>query len=76
MKQIKTPTLNDIARQLEALQNSIDELQQENKALKRGQDRVELAISQPDAVQNLKDEVAAPWFAEDSVTVKQHQEQF
>jgi predicted nuclease with TOPRIM domain len=59
MKQIKTPTLNDIARQLEALQNSIDELQQENKALKRGQDRVELAISQPDAVQNLKDEVAA-----------------
>ena len=59
MKQIKTPTLNDIARQLEALQNSIDELQQENKALKLGQDRVELAISQPDAVQNLKDEVAA-----------------
>ncbi len=59
MKQIKTPTLNDIARQLEALQNSIDELQQENKALKRGQDRVELAINQPDAVQNLKDEVAA-----------------
>ena len=59
MKQIKTPTLNDIARQLEALQKSIDELQQENKALKRGQDRVELAISQPDAVQNLKDEVAA-----------------
>ena len=59
MKQIKTPTLNDIARQLEALQNSIDELQQENKAMKRGQDRVELAISQPDAVQNLKDEVAA-----------------
>ena len=59
MKQIKIPSLNDIARQLEALQNSIDELQQENKALKRGQDRVELAISQPDAVQNLKDEVAA-----------------
>ncbi len=59
MKQIKIPSLNDIARQLEALQKSIDELQQENKALKRGQDRVELAISQPDAVQNLKDEVAA-----------------
>ncbi|MDP6729548.1 MAG: hypothetical protein QF675_06200 [SAR324 cluster bacterium] len=59
MKQIKTPTLNDIARQLEALQNSIDELQQENKALKRGQDRMELAISQPDAVQNIKDEVRA-----------------
>ena len=59
MKQIKTPTLNDIARQLEALQNSIDELQQENKALKLGQDRMELAINQPDAVQNLKDEVAA-----------------
>ena len=59
MKQIKTPTLNDIARQLEALQNSIDELQQENKALKLGQDRMELAISQPDAVQNIKDEVLA-----------------
>ena len=59
MKQIKTPTLNDIARQLEALQNSIDELQQENKALKLGQDRMELDINQPDAVQNLKDEVAA-----------------
>jgi len=59
MKQIKTPTLNDIARQLEALQNSIDELQQENKALKLGQDRMELAISLPDAVQNIKDEVRA-----------------
>ena len=59
MKQNQTPSLKDIARQLETLQKSVEALHQENKALKRGQDRVELAISQPDAVQNLKDEVAA-----------------
>ena len=59
MKQNQTPSLKDIARQLETLQKSVEALHQENIALKRGQDRMELAISQPDAVQNIKDEVRA-----------------
>ena len=59
MKQNQTPSLKNIARQLETLQKSVEALHQENKALKRGQDRMELAISQPDAVQNIKDEVRA-----------------
>lgn len=59
MKQTKSPSLQDIARQLEALQKSVDSLHQENVALKRGQDRMELAISQPEAVQNLKEEIRA-----------------
>ena len=59
MKQNQTPSLKDIARQLDTLQKSVEALHQENIALKRGQDRMELAISQPDAVQNIKDEVRA-----------------
>mgnify|MGYP001372575255 FL=1 len=59
MKQNQTPSLKDIARQLETLQKSVEALHQENIALKRGQDRMELAISQPEAVQNIKDEVRA-----------------